>query len=53
MQHGRKDEGSEFRLAANDLFRLAADAIPDRIERRQFSPLRTDLVYCHRLPSHV
>ena len=37
MQHGRIDEGGELRLAANDVFRLGAHAIPDRIERRQFA----------------
>ena len=35
MQHGRIDEGGKLRLAANDVFRLAPHAIPDRIERGQ------------------
>ena len=47
MQHGRIDEGRKLRLAADDVFRLAADAIPDRIERRQ-PALRIDLMHCHR-----
>ena len=32
MQHGRVDEGGQFGLAADDVLRLAADALPDRIE---------------------
>ena len=47
MQHGRIDEGSQLRLAANDIFRLVPDAIPDRIERGQFRTLRIDLMHCH------
>ena len=47
MQHGRIDKGRQLRLAANDVFRLAADAIPDRIERRQFRTLRIDLMHRH------
>ena len=53
MQHGRIDEGGQFRLAANDIFRLGADAIPDRIERRQFRTLRIDLMHSHGLLSQV
>jgi len=49
VQHGRIDEGREFGLAANDVFRFAADAIPDRIERRQPAALRIDVMYCHEL----
>ena len=52
MQHGRIDEGRKLRLAANDVFRLAAHAIPDRIERRQFGALRIDLMHCHGLLSN-
>src|SRR3954470_8621813 len=47
VQHGRIDEGSQLRLAANDVFRLASDPIPDRIERGQFGALRIDLMHCH------
>ena len=47
MQHGRIDEGGQFGLAANDVLRLAADAIPDRIERGQLRTLRIDLMHCH------
>jgi hypothetical protein len=47
MQHGRIDEGGELRLAVNDVFGLAAYAIPDRIERRQLRTLRVDLMHCH------
>jgi len=51
MQHGRIDEGGQLRLAPNDIFRLGTHAIPDRIERRQFSALlstlRIDLVHRH------
>ncbi len=38
MQHGGIDEGRQFRLAPENVFRLAADAIPDRIERRKLAP---------------
>ena len=34
-------------LAPQDVFRLAADPIPDRIERRELAPLRIDLMNCH------
>ena len=51
MQHGRIDEGGKLRLAADDVFRLAAHAIPDRIERRQFGTLRIDLMHGHVLLS--
>src|SRR5580704_8269729 len=53
MQHGRIDEGCQLRLTANDVFRLVAYAIPDRIERRQFRTLRIDLMHCHVLLSQV
>ena len=32
MQNGRIDERGEFGLAAHNVFRLAADARPDRID---------------------
>jgi hypothetical protein len=47
MQHGRENEGGELRLAADDIFGLAADAIPDRIECGQFATLRTDVMHSH------
>ena len=53
MQHGRIDEGGKLRLAADDVFRLAAHAIPDRIERGQFRTLRIDLMHCHGLLSQI
>jgi len=53
MQHGRVDKGGELRLAANDVFRLAAHPIPDRIERRQFGTLRIDLMHGHVLLPQV
>ena len=53
MQHRGIDEGGELGLAANDVFRLAAHAIPDRIERRQFPALRIDLMHGHGLLSLV
>src|ERR1700730_7197488 len=53
MQHGRIDKGRQLRLAANDIFRLVAHAIPDRIERRQFRSLRIDLMHSHVLLSQV
>ena len=37
MQHGRIDEGGKLGLAADDVFRLVSNAIPDRIERGQFA----------------
>ena len=37
MQNGRIEEGREFRLAPDDLFRLAADAHPYRIDRVEFA----------------
>ena len=39
--------------AANDVFRLSAHPIPDRIERRQFRTLRIDLMHCHVLLSQI
>ena len=53
MQHGRIDEGGKLGLAANDVLGLAADAIPDRIERRQLCALRIDLMHCHVLLSQI
>src|SRR6266478_3851040 len=51
MQHGRIDKRGQLAFAANDVFRLVTDAIPDRIECRQFCTLRIDLMLCHgRLP---
>src|ERR1700678_2676691 len=47
MQHGRIDKRRQLGLAANDVFRLAAHAIPDRIECRQFRTLRVDLMHRH------
>ena len=47
MQHGRIDEGSKLGLAADDVLRLAPDAIPDRIERGELRTLRIDLMHCH------
>src|SRR5258708_37665698 len=47
MQHGGIDEGRQFRLATDDVFRLGADAVPDRIERRQLRVLRIDLMHGH------
>src|ERR1043165_4206017 len=47
MQHRRIDEGGEFRLAADDVFRLGADTIPDGIERTYPATLRIDLMHCH------
>ena len=47
VQHGRIDEGRQFRLAADNVLRLGADANPDRIERRQFRVLRIDLMHGH------
>ncbi len=51
MQHGRIDKGGELRLAADDIFRLGAHPIPDRIERRHLGTLRIDLMHCHWLLS--
>src|SRR5262245_13392170 len=46
VKDGRRDEGRKLRLAANDLFGLAADARPDRIDL-------VERVYSFRLfPSH-
>ena len=53
MQHGRIDEGSEFGLAADDVLRLAPDAVPDRIERGELRTLRIDLMHCHGLLSQI
>src|SRR6516162_3188880 len=47
MEHGGVDEGRKLRFAMHDVFGLGADAIPDRIERRQLSSLRIDLMYRH------
>jgi hypothetical protein len=48
MQHGRVDEGGEFRLPADDILRLGPHAIPDWIERRQLAAaLRIDLMLHH------
>ena len=47
MQHGRIDEGSKLGLAADDVLRLAPDAVPDRIERGELRTLRIDLMHCH------
>ncbi len=47
MQHGRIDKGRELGLAADDVLRLAPDAIPDRIECGELRTLRTDLMDCH------
>src|SRR5690242_18657197 len=47
MQHGRIDECGELRLTANDLFRLAAHVIPDRIKRCDFAALRMGLMHGH------
>ena len=48
MQHGRIDKGGKLRLTANNIFRLRAHAIPDRVERRELSAaLRIDLMFCH------
>ena len=47
MQHGRIDELGKLGLAANDVFRLAPDAVPDRIERGELRCLRVDLMHCH------
>jgi len=53
MQHGGIDKGGELRLAADDVFRLLAHAIPDRIERRQLRTLWIDLMHGHVLLSQV
>jgi hypothetical protein len=53
MQHGGIDKRSQLGLAANDVFRFIAHAIPDRIERRQFRTLRIDLMHCHVLLSQI
>ena len=53
MQHGRVDEGGELGFAADDVFALAADTIPDRIECGQFATLRTDVMHGHGLISLV
>ena len=47
MQHGRIDKGSKLRLAADDVLRLAPDAIPNRIEggKRPRSSMAPTLVY--------
>jgi len=47
MQHGRIDEGSELGLAADDVLRLAPDAVPDRIECGELRTLRIDVMHCH------
>ena len=47
MQHGRIDEGGQLGLAADDVLRLAPDAVPDRIERGELRTLRIDLMHCH------
>src|SRR6266851_1898868 len=53
MQHDRIDKRCQLRLAADDVFRLVAHAIPDRIECRQFRTLRIDLMHSHVLLSQV
>ena len=49
MQRSGIDEGGKLRLAANDVFRFVAHAIPDRIERGKLAALRIDLMHCHGL----
>jgi hypothetical protein len=46
VQYGRIDESCQFGLAVDDVLRLAANALPDRVERRQFA-LRIDLMHRH------
>src|ERR1700692_4903975 len=49
VQDGRIDEGGELRLAAYDLFGLATDARPYRIDGIEGRP---DLMLRHRIVSH-
>jgi hypothetical protein len=53
VQHGRIDKRGEFRLAANDIFRLGSHPIPDRIERRKLRALWIDLMHGHVLHSQI
>src|SRR3954465_15608019 len=47
MHHRRIDEGCQLGLAADDVLRFTADALPDRIERRHSGILGMDLMYGH------